>query len=70
MGPMAYCVAGIASCFIATFVTIAVSQGIRLTRLRANIECKIKFAKTFDLSDQPITEGITFRIDAVSDNAR
>ena len=69
IGPMGYCVAGIASCFIATFVTVAAVQGIRLTKLTANVECKINFAKTFDVSDEPITEGITFRIDAVSDNA-
>ena len=69
LGPMGYCVAGIASCFIATFVTVAAVQGIRLTKLTANVECKINFAKTFDVSDEPITEGITFRIDAVSDNA-
>ncbi len=69
LGPMGYCVAGIASCFIATFVTVAAGQGIRLTKLTANVECKINFAKTFDVSDEPITEGITFRIDAVSDNA-
>jgi uncharacterized OsmC-like protein len=66
---MGYCVAGIASCFIATFVTVAAGKGIRLTKLTANVECNINFAKTFDVSDEPITEGITFRIDAVSDNA-
>ena len=69
LGPMGYCVAGIASCFIATFVTIAAGQGVRLIKLTANVECKINFAKTFDVSDEPITEGITFRIDAVSDTA-
>ena len=69
IGPMGYCVAGIASCFIATFVTVAAGQGIRLTKLTANVECKINFAKTFDVSNEPITEGIAFRIDAVSDNA-
>ena len=65
---MGYCVAGIASCFIATFVTIAAGQGIKLTKLTANVECKINFAKTFDVADEPITEGITFRIDADSDS--
>ncbi|HXV89621.1 MAG TPA: OsmC family protein [Nitrososphaeraceae archaeon] len=69
LGPMAYCVAGLASCFIATFVTVAAGRGIRLTKLTANVECKINFAKTFDVADEPISEGITFNIDAVSDNA-
>ena len=69
LGPMAYCVAGISSCFIATFATVAASQGVRLTRLNASVECGINFAKTFDVADEPITEGITFKINAESDNA-
>jgi uncharacterized OsmC-like protein len=69
LGPMAYCVAGIASCFIATFATVAASQGVILTRLDASVECNINFAKTFDVADEPITEGITFKIDADSDDA-
>lgn len=35
LGPMAYCVAGIASCFIATFATVAASHGVKLTRLKS-----------------------------------
>ena len=66
---MAYCVAGISSCFIATFATVAASQGVRLTKLNTTVECGINFAKTFDVADEPITEGITFRINAESDNA-
>ena len=69
LGPMGYCVAGIASCFIATFATVVASQGIRLTKLNASVECTINFAKTFDVADEPITEGITFKIEADGDNA-
>jgi uncharacterized OsmC-like protein len=69
LGPMGYCVAGIASCFIATFASVAASQGVKLTKLNAGVECDINFAKTFDVADEPITEGITFRIEADSDNA-
>lgn len=69
LGPMGYCVAGITSCFIATFVSVASGQGIRLTRLNVDAECNINFAKTFDVADEPITEGINFKIDAQSDNA-
>ena len=69
LGPMAYCVAGISSCFIATFATVAASQGVRLTKLNTTVECGINFAKTFDVADEPITEGITFRINVESDNA-
>ena len=69
LGPMAYCVAGIASCFIATFVTVASSKDIRLSKLNVNAQCNINFAKTFDVADEPITEGIEFQIEAESPNA-
>jgi uncharacterized OsmC-like protein len=68
LGPMAYCVAGIASCFIATFVSVAATKGIRLTKLNVNTECMINFSKTFDVADEPITEGINFEIEAQSDS--
>lgn len=69
IGPMGYCIAGITSCFIATFVSVASSRGINLSRLSVNAECDINFAKTFDVADEPITEGINFQIDAESDDA-
>jgi uncharacterized OsmC-like protein len=68
LGPMAYCVAGIASCFIATFVSVAATKGIRLSKLNVNTECIINFAKTFDIADEPITEVINFEIEAQSDS--
>jgi uncharacterized OsmC-like protein len=69
LGPMAYCVAGITSCFIATFTSVAATQGINVTKLTVNTECMINFAKTFDIADEPITEGISFEIDAESNDA-
>lgn len=69
LGPMAYCVAGITSCFIATFVSVAAMQGIKLTKLNVDAECSVNFAKTFDVANEPITEGINFQIDAQSENA-
>jgi uncharacterized OsmC-like protein len=69
LGPMAYCVAGITSCFIATFVTVASSKGIRLSKLNVNAQCNINFAKTFDIADEPITEEIEFQIEAESQDA-
>lgn len=64
LGPMGYCVAGITSCFVTTFVSILSSHGMKLNKLRINAECNINFAKTFDISEEPITEGINFEIDA------
>lgn len=69
LGPMAYCVAGIASCFIGTFATVAAAEGVELTKLSVNALCAVNFAKTFGLGDEPITEGIDFVIEAVSKNA-
>ena len=69
LGPMAYCIAGITSCFIATFTSVAATLGINLTKLNVNTECMINFAKTFDVADEPITEGINFEIDTESSNA-
>ena len=69
LGPMAYCIAGITSCFVATFVTVASSNGIRFSKLNVNTQCDINFAKTFDVADEPITEGIEFQIEAESPNA-
>jgi uncharacterized OsmC-like protein len=69
LGPMAYCIAGITSCFVATFVTVASSKGIRFSKLNVNTQCDINFAKTFDVADEPITEGIEFQIEAESPNA-
>ena len=66
---MAYCVAGITSCFISTFATVASSKDIRLSKLDVSAQCNINFAKTFDIADEPITEGIEFQIEAESPNA-
>lgn len=68
LGPMGYCIAGITSCFITTFVSIASNQGIKFNKLSVNAECVINFAKTFDISDEPITEGINFQIEAEVDD--
>ena len=65
---MGYCIAGITSCFIATFVSVASSQGIIFNELNVDGECNINFAKTFDIADEPITESIKFFIDAKSED--
>lgn len=69
LGPMAYCIAGITSCFIGTFVGIAAQQEIKLTKVKVSTECKVNFAKSFDIADEPITEGISFSVDVAAENA-
>jgi Predicted redox protein, regulator of disulfide bond formation len=69
LGPMAYCIAGMTSCFIATFASIAASKGIRLKRLTVSSNCTINFAKTFDVADEPINEAVNFEVNAEAENA-
>ena len=35
---------------VATFVSLATTKGIRLSKLNVNTECIINFAKTFDVA--------------------
>lgn len=69
LGPMAYCVTGIASCFVSTFASVAAMQGVKLTKLGVNAECMVNFAKTLDVADEPIMEGIKFQLDVQAENA-
>ena len=69
LGPMGYCIAGITSCFVGTFVGITAQQGIKLSKLNVTTKCNINFAKAFDISEEPITEGMSFEIDAASEDA-
>lgn len=69
LGPMAYCIAGITSCFIGTFAGVAASQGVRLEKLSVNTQCNVNFAKTLDVADEPIVSGIEFSLDVKAENA-
>ncbi|HWP78396.1 MAG: OsmC family protein [Thermoproteota archaeon] len=69
LGPMAYCIAGITSCFIGTFAGVAASQGVRLEKLSVNTQCHVNFAKTLDVADEPIVDGIEFSLDVKAENA-
>lgn len=69
LGPMAYCIAGITSCFIGTFAGVAASQGVKLERLGVSTQCNVNFAKTLDIADEPIVSGIEFSLDVRAKNA-
>lgn len=69
LGPMGYCIAGITSCFIGTFASVSASSGVTLTKLQVDTLCSVNFAKSFDVSDEPLMDVIKIEIDAVSDNA-
>lgn len=63
-GPMLYCLAGVSSCFLSTFVTIASTSGIVFKKLKIRTECKINFSKVLEIADEPIVEEVNFIVDA------
>ena len=68
LGPMAYCVTGIASCFISIFASIAAMMNVKLMKLAVDAECRVNFAKIFDVADEPIMEGLILQLDVQSEN--
>lgn len=61
-GPMIYCLYGVASCFAATFATIAAKEGIELTKLKIIAESHVDLSRSMGLSDNPTVEGVTFKV--------
>lgn len=66
-GPMIYCLYGSASCYVATFATMAAMEGVALRKLRVTAESNIDFSKVFGLSDNPIAEKVKFTLYVESD---
>lgn len=66
-GPMIYCLYGSASCYVATFATIAAMEGVTLKKLKITAESFMDFSKVFGLSENPITEKVKFTIHVESD---
>ncbi len=67
--PIQYCLTGLSSCFLATYVTIAAQKGVILRRAKITAECQINFARTLDFADSPITEQVKFTLDLDSDSS-
>lgn len=66
-GPMIYCLYGSASCYAATFATMAAMSGITLRKLKVVAESSLDFSKVFGLSNNPITEKVKFTLFVESD---
>ncbi|MBI5562979.1 MAG: OsmC family protein [Deltaproteobacteria bacterium] len=66
-GPMIYCLYGSASCYAATFATMAAMEGITLKQLRITAESNLDLSKVFGLSDNPIAEKVKFTLHVESD---
>lgn len=66
-GPLHYCFYGLASCYTATFATMAAMLGINLKKLTTRVEADINFSQVFGVSDQPITEEVRVKLNVDSD---
>ena len=66
-GPMIYCLYGTASCYAATFATIAATEGVEIKRLKIKAESSVDFSKVFGLSENPIAEKVKFTMEVDSD---
>ncbi|MCS7221893.1 MAG: OsmC family protein [Anaerolineae bacterium] len=69
-GPMLYCLYGLASCYTATFATVAAMMGVELKGLRVIAESDVNFAPVFGLAEAPIIEGVRLTLHVESDAPR
>ncbi len=66
-GPMHYCFYGLASCYTATFATMAAMLGIELKKLTTRVEADVNFSRVFDISDAPVMEEVRVTLNVISD---
>lgn len=66
-GPMHYCFYGLASCYTATFATMAAMLGVKLKKLSTRVEADINFSRVFGLGDQPIMNEVRVKLTVQSD---
>lgn len=57
-GPMHYCLFGLASCYAATFATVAAMEDFPIDGLKVIAENRIDFSKVLGLSNNPPVEGV------------
>ncbi|MEE9594068.1 MAG: OsmC family protein [Candidatus Hydrothermarchaeales archaeon] len=66
-GPMIYCLYGVASCYLATFASIAAEKGVELKRLQITTEAHMDLSRSMGLSQNPTVEKVVFEVKAESD---
>ncbi|MDA8186538.1 MAG: OsmC family protein [Dehalococcoidales bacterium] len=69
-GPMHYALFGLASCFTATFATMAAMHGVALQEVRTSAEFELNFAKVFGVADLPIVEEVRVALAVKSEASR
>ena len=66
-GPMLYCLYGSASCYVATYATVAAAEGVTLKSLKVTAESRIDFSRAMGVGDNPIAEGVKFTLEVTGD---
>jgi len=71
-GPLHYCMYGLASCYAATYASMAAMMGVSLRKLEVAAEGHFNFSRVFGISDAPALEEvrITLTVDAEADQAK
>ena|SRR3989339_429457 len=66
--PIQYCLFGLASCYAATFASIASEKGIKLSKLKVTAENKVNLSMTLGLSKESIVEEVKLVLEVKSDS--
>ena len=71
-GPLHYCMYGLASCYAATYASLAAMMGVELKKLEAVTEGHFNFSRVFGISDEPALEKvhISLRVDSDADQTK
>ncbi len=62
--PIQYCLYGLAACFAGTIMSIAVSEGVQLTKLEVSAENWMDLRKLLGLGHDNIVEKVKFKVHA------
>ena len=60
--PIQYCLFGLASCFVSTFVSMAAVHNIVLDDVQVSVESQVNFSRMFGLSDDPVIKGVKIEL--------
>ncbi len=66
-GPMIYCLYGVAAYYLATFASIAASEGVKLNRLMIAAESHMDLSRPLGLAQNPTVDRVIFSVDYESD---
>jgi uncharacterized OsmC-like protein len=68
--PMHYCLTGIASCFMATFVGVATERGIKVREARIRASCTLDLKKPLGVGEGRIINNVAMSLEVEADALR